>query len=323
MSLPVPPAEWLSQHPGRNFVLLHGLVMAPKFWRLYAPRYVVEHNAAAYPLPGHDRWPLPSLGQALNTDEILEAYISAIERDFDGHPVTLVGHSTGAFICLLLAERRPDLVRSVVMMGGFACGRFEGRERFAARLLRIPGVGLNVFCMLLRKWLSTPEGFRLGSADCVFDKTCPWETDETIAMIESVRQSLLTCAPQDIAAVVRWFQETTMLDRIGNVTVPVLNLIGVNDEVVPPLHQLRLSAMLPNAQTVLFGQSGHLLMVERQGELDRVFARFCSDPWLLQPPRSSSRPASRQPVARALPTPAFKQFLPAFASRGTKVTQAH
>ncbi|WP_377300236.1 alpha/beta fold hydrolase [Rhizobium halophytocola] len=323
MTLSVPPAEWLSQHPGRNFVLLHGLVMAPTFWRLYAPRYVVEHNTVAYPLPGHDRWHLPVTGQVITTEDIIEAYAAAIERDFDGHPVTLVGHSTGAFISLLLAERRPDLVRSVVLMGGFACGRFEGQERFAARLLRIPGIGMSVFCTLLKRWISTPEGFRQGSSDCVFDKSCPWETAETVAMIEAVRQRLLTCKPQDIAAVVSWFQRTSLLDRIANVEVPVLNLIGINDEVVPPLHQLRLSRLLPNVQTVLFGKSGHLLMVERQGELDRVFARFCADPWLLQPSRRPLPAGPKNEMVLPRQNSFLSQVLPSFVSRGTNAPRAH
>lgn len=281
MSLPRPPAEYLSNCSGHNFVLIHGLGMAPVFWRLYAPQHVLEHKAIAYPLPGHDRWPLPIPGQIITTDDVVAAYSEAIERDFQGRPVTLVGHSTGGFVSLALAARRPDLVRSVVLLGGFACGRFEGRERLAARLLRIPGFGPALFRTLFRRWISTRETFRLGSLDCVYDKTCPWETLETLQLIEDVRIRLQGCRPEDVGAVVYWIQRSNLLDHIRDLAVPVLNLVGADDEVVPAYHQVRLSRWLPNAMTVLFDKAGHLLMVERQSDLNRILSNFCADPSLV------------------------------------------
>jgi Predicted hydrolases or acyltransferases (alpha/beta hydrolase superfamily) len=290
MSLPRPPAEYLSDFSGHNFVLIHGLGMAPVFWRLYAPQYVLEHKSVAYPLPGHDSWPLPLPGQTINTRDVVMAYAEAIEQDFDGQPVTLVGHSTGGFVSLALAAHRPDLVRSVVLLGGFACGRFEGRERLAARLLRVPGFGPALFRTLFRRWISTQETFRLGSLDCVYDKTCPWETAETLQLIEDVRTRLQRCRAEDVGAVVYWLQRSNLLDHIRGLTVPVLNLVGADDEVVPAYHQLRLSRCLPNAMTVLFNKTGHLLMVERQSDLNRIFSHFCIDPAIVI---TRSRPAAR------------------------------
>lgn len=322
MKLQSPPARWLSRMSGQNFVLLHGLVLAPAFWRLYAPSHVLEHNTVAYPLPGHDRWRLPVAGMKLSTEMIVDAYAEAIRRDFD-RPVTLVGHSTGGFVSLLLAARHPELVRSVVLMGGFACGRFEGRERIAARLIRVPGIGGAMFRTLFSHWLSSAERFHKGSIDCVYDKTCPWEDETTRSMIEEVRLRLRRCRTEDIASVISWFQRTSILDQISSVTMPVLNLVGVNDEVVPPLHQLGVSRLLPNAHTVLFGATGHLLMVERPADLNRVFARFVSAPWPAAVTGSTAE-ASAQSRTSLTPSRGWTTRFAAFAALiGTKAPQAH
>jgi len=274
MTLLPPPAEWISEKPGQNFVLIHGMVMAPAFWTVFAPEVTRQGRTVAYPLPGHHPWPLSTPGAPINIDEVVDAMAQAITRDFPGKPVNLIGHSTGGFLSLLLAVHRPDLVRSVVLLGGFACGRFEGKERFAARMLRVPRIGPYVFRHFFKRWISTREQFRWGSIECVYDKSCPWEDDCVTTAMEMVRGHLLCTRPEDVAACVQFISSTSILADLPDVTIPVLNLIGVHDAIVPPSHQLRLSKLLPQAQTVLFGDCGHLVMVEQKRQMNKVIAGF-------------------------------------------------
>lgn len=274
MHIPPPPAEWISRRQGRNFVLLHGMVMAPAFWTAFAPNITLQGRTVAYPLPGHHPWSLPEPGAPFTAEHVVEAMAGAIERDFGGEPVHLIGHSTGGFLSLLLAVNRPDLISSVVLLGGFACGRFEGKERFAARMLRVPRVGPYVFRHFFKRWISTREQFRWGSIECVYDKSCPWEDERAAEAMETVREHLLRTRPEDVAACVQFMSNTSILKDLPTVDLPVLNLVGVHDAIVPPSHQLRLSKMLPRAQTVLFGDCGHLIMVEQKRQMDRVIAGF-------------------------------------------------
>ncbi len=305
MKIPPPPAEWISDKPGRNFVLLHGMVMAPAFWSVFAPEVTLDGRTVAYPLPGHHPWSLPVPGASLSVDQVVDAMAAAIIRDFSGEPVNLIGHSTGGFLSLLLAVRRPDLVSSVVLLGGFACGRFEGKERFAARMLRVPRVGPYVFRHFFKRWISTREQFRWGSIECVYDKSCPWEDNRAASAMEMVRADLLRTRPEDIASCVQFMSSTSILSDLPAVTIPVLNLIGVHDAIVPPSHQLRLSKLLPRAQTVLFGDCGHLVMVEQKRQMDKVIAGF------LDPQSSVAAALGRQ---RANPfAPLIEGFDPDFS----------
>jgi pimeloyl-ACP methyl ester carboxylesterase len=70
-------------------------------WRVLAPRKF-----------GHDPgWPVQSNWRP-SRDEL----IGFIEREAPGQRVHLVGHSLGGYLSLLVACRRPDLVRGVVML---------------------------------------------------------------------------------------------------------------------------------------------------------------------------------------------------------------
>ncbi len=283
-------------------VLIHGMVMAPTFWSCFAPSIVREGRAAAYPLPGHSPWTLDGLSGALETPDIVNAYAQAIERDFDGEPVTLIGHSTGGFISLLLARHRPDLVSNVILMGAFACGRFVGQERLAARILRLPLLGRLLFIRLFTRWIATRETFRWGSLECVFDKSAGWETDETIAAMEQVRAHLMKSQADDIVAFVSWMSQASIIDELALIDVPVLNIIGARDAIVSPSHQIHLSGRLPRVQTVILDKVGHLPMAEAREKVDQLIGAF-----LLFGPLTSSRKSyltkSANPEPFRLPLP--------------------
>jgi len=297
-----PSPHWLSQDPGMKTVLIHGMVMAPTFWSCFAPSIVREGQAAAYPLPGHSPWTLDGLSGTLNTADIVNAYAAAIERDFDGEPVTLIGHSTGGFVSLLLARHRPDLVSNVILMGAFACGRFVGQERLAARILALPLLGRLLFIRLFTRWIATRETFRWGSLQCVFDKTVGWETEETIATMEQVREHLMKSRTDEIVAFVSWMSQTSVIDELPLIDVPVLNIIGARDAIVPPSHQIHLSGRLPRVHTVILDKVGHLPMAEAREKVDQLIGTF-----LLFGPLTASRqnelakPAKPEPLRLALP----------------------
>jgi pimeloyl-ACP methyl ester carboxylesterase len=265
MTLSPPPAEWIGNGKlDHGYALIHGMVMAPSFWRTYAPDTVRNSRSAAYALPGHHPWKLTAPGQPITPEAVADAYSQAIWRDFGGKPVTLIGHSTGGFVSLLIARHYPALVKSIVLIGAFACGRFEGQERLPAKLLRVPRVGPFLFRQFFQRWISTSEQFRWGSIECVFDKGCPWQNDRAVAAMEDVRLQLQQARPEDIAACIRFMSATSLLNDLPHIRIPVLNIVGAEDAIVPSAHQLRVSKLLPKVQTVLLRNCGHLPMVEHQ-----------------------------------------------------------
>ena len=131
-----------------------------------------------------------------------------------------------------------------------------------------------LFRQFFKRWISTSEQFRWGSVECVFDKECPWQNDRAVAAMEDVRLQLLQARPEDIAACIRFMSATTILGELSEIRVPVLNIVGAEDAIVPPAHQLRVSKLLPQAQTVLLRNCGHLPMVEHQTMTAGIISAF-------------------------------------------------
>ncbi|MCM2294372.1 alpha/beta hydrolase [Allorhizobium sp. BGMRC 0089] len=272
-----PNPEWISTGNGPACVMLHGMAMAPSFWQAYTPATLRKGKVAAYPLPGHHPWRLNEADPHFDEDTAVNALSQAIERDFPGQQVTVVGHSTGGLFALMLAIHRPDLVRRIVLMGAFGCGELISRRHLAGRLIGLPLIGALMFRYAFRRWISSTIHFRHGSLDCVYDKSCPWETEESLQAIEAVRTALLASNPLDIEAMVRFITTTSVMDRLNRIEAPVLNLIGMRDAVVPASHQLALSRRLRFCQTVVLRRCGHLPMVEAHDRVTQLLEMFQND----------------------------------------------
>lgn len=100
--------------PAAAVVLLHGLtddggcLAAPAGWFAAAGRFVAAPDA-----PGHGRSGLPARFTWQSRADAAEAVVRVVAADHG--PVVLVGHSMGAESAAVVASRRPDLVRALVL----------------------------------------------------------------------------------------------------------------------------------------------------------------------------------------------------------------
>ena len=67
---------------------------------------------------------------------------------------------------------------------------------------------------------------------------------------------------------------TTLLDEVAAHPRPTLILWGDLDRVLPPHHLRAALALLPHAQTHVFGGVGHMPQIERADEVARLVGAF-------------------------------------------------
>jgi pimeloyl-ACP methyl ester carboxylesterase len=149
-------------------------------------------------------------------------------------PAHLIGWSDGGNLGLLVALRRPDLVRRLVLIG----------SNYHHDGLRPEGSLDEVLPMVTASYAErSPDG-----ADHV---------DEVLG--KSLRM---------------WASEPQLtVDDLRSVAVPVLVMVG-DDDAIELLHTCSLYELIPEAQLAVVPGTSHLLLMERPDETVRIIEHF-------------------------------------------------
>jgi pimeloyl-ACP methyl ester carboxylesterase len=100
---------------GAPLVLMHGGIVDSRFYEQTAEALAEYFHVYSHDRRGHGR--TPDVEGPMTFDAMVDDTVALLEGVVGG-PAHLVGHSNGAFVGLLTALRRPDLVRRLVMVSG-------------------------------------------------------------------------------------------------------------------------------------------------------------------------------------------------------------
>ena len=194
-------------------------------------------------------------------------HLLILQRDL--HNVTLVGHSLGGGIALILALRlldsEPSRLRRLVIVSGAAHGQ---RLPPFVGIARVPVLG-----SALMRLVGARRLVRRVLRSIVYDKN-----SVTRAQVEGYAEPLrspearralvdtaLQIVPENLEAITR---------RYSEIAVPVLLLWGRSDRVVPLGVGELLGHVLPRARLVVLDRCGHLPAEERPDDAWDVVSAF-------------------------------------------------
>lgn len=106
--------DYVERGSGEAVLLVHGSQSDRRTWSGQLARFSERYRTVAYSRRYH--WPNESI--AADADYAMLEHVADLAAVIDKlgiGPVQLVGHSYGAFLCLLLAIRHPERVRSLVL----------------------------------------------------------------------------------------------------------------------------------------------------------------------------------------------------------------
>lgn len=225
-------------------LLLHGVGLDHRMWQRCLPELGRDHWVAAPDLPGHGTAGPVSPG--LTLDELA----TSVRRRLTG-PVHLVGFSLGALVAQQLAARRPDLVRSLVLVSSVT---ERSPEQSAA-------VGDR---------LRTAEQDFAASAEAALNRwmTPQWQADEP-QLAEQLRRTLLRNDLESYLACYRVFAtaDAELVGRLPEITAPTLAITGGDDPGSTAEMTARLAAAIPDARSVVVPGAKHLLPLQRPEQL--------------------------------------------------------
>lgn len=98
-----------------RLVLVHGTRMDASEWAAY-PGLLPEAQLVAVDLPGHGS----RLEEEFTAESAMAVIAQAVAGRSPGQRVVLAGHSLGGYLAMLYADRHPDLLHALVLIGSSA-----------------------------------------------------------------------------------------------------------------------------------------------------------------------------------------------------------
>jgi pimeloyl-ACP methyl ester carboxylesterase len=222
---------------GDPLVLLHGGFAGASSFFAQTPALVDAGYRVHVPeRRGHVH--TPDVEGPLSYSVMADDTIAYLEQEI-GAPADLVGWSDGAVVGLLVAQRRPDLVARMVLIGQYynSSGRAAGDELVA--------------------YLNSPEAITFLRR--AYDPVSP-DGPEHFSVIHAKTMHMITTEPE------------IALDTLAGIPTPTLVLQGDRDEVTVE-HSLAVVAALPEARlAVLPGM--HTLPVEHPELVNPLIISF-------------------------------------------------
>jgi pimeloyl-ACP methyl ester carboxylesterase len=95
--------------------------------------------------------------------------------------------------------------------------------------------------------------------------------------VELVRQMLRDCPPETRLAAPRALMGLDLVADLPNIELPTLVIVGTGDILTPPAQARLITKLIPGARLEVFPGGGHMLMLERTDELDRLIVDFAHE----------------------------------------------
>ena len=224
-----------------QFIFLHGAGLGSWIWDAVTPK--LQFAGTALDLPGRSNSKeISTVGLAQCVD-----LVAATLRPKS----ILVGHSFSAPIVLAVAARYPDMVSSVVIIGGVIP---ESGKSFVSTLPFIPRVLMSTYIKLARKGVNLPDSL-------IQDAYC---NDLDQAKTAMVVHNTIKEAPRFYLDQLNW---SALPDRIPRIYIKLLDDKSLTQE-----QQDTFANRLKGVQTVSL-RTGHLPMISQPEMLANVLNR--------------------------------------------------
>lgn len=222
---------------GTPIVLFHSLLADQSSFDPVANLLAKTHQVVMLNLPGFGR--SESVGSSL--EAIADHIAGGIEPLGLQHKPILLGNGYGGFVALLTAIRHPGIASRLVLADCGAVFSEPGRAAFRGMSAAAKDKGLGAIADVAMRRLFAPE----------FQQANP-------ALIEERKKRFLAVDAGTFHGACDALATLDIREQLKAVKVPVLVLVGEQDEATPPAMSRELAAGLPDAQLVVLAGCAHV-----------------------------------------------------------------
>jgi len=205
-----------------------------------------DFNVIVAELPGHGS----SSPQGANDVERYAEDTSTIIDTIAPNPPIVIGHSMGGAISQTVALNFPSKIAGIVLIG--------------------TGCKLKVLPSILDGLLTNFEETVAMINRYAFSKF----TDEE--MIQLGASEMAKTPPSVLHGDFLACDRFNICNKLTNILHPTLILCGEDDQLTPVKYSKFLSENIPNSNLKIFPGAGHMVMLEKPGEINRAIRKFAS-----------------------------------------------
>lgn len=229
---------------GAPMVLFHSLLADDTSFDRIAPALARTHKLVILNLPG--------FGASDRVDGGLEAVADRVAAALGalnlGQPPVFLGNGYGGFVALMTAIRHPGIASKLVLADCGAAFSEPGRAAFRGMSAGARDKGLAGISDVAMRRLFAPS----------YQAAHP-------ELIEERRARFVAVDPQTFHAACAALATLDLRDRLAEVKVPALVLVGEHDEATPPAMSSELAAGLPDARLVVLPGCAHVPQLQEPG----------------------------------------------------------
>lgn len=289
------PASGAGQE-GQPIVLLHCYTCSMAWWDELAPLLAERHRVVTVDLIGHGGSEKPSSGYEISGQS---AAVAALLNDLGVRGATVVGHSMGGYVATSLAEQASELVDRVVLIGSSSeAGQSE--LPVTARLATTPVIGEAI-------WRVMPDGMVKSASSEAFapgfspEEAFPDDPDRVVIDIDAMTY---TSFKQAREASSDFVDEQSPAARLSATGVPVLAIVGTEDQLLDVDETIAGFQTIPGARTVTIDGSGHSPNIEKPEETAEEILPFAAAGEEFTAPEPQPDPQQPAPKPKPEPKPA-------------------
>jgi 3-oxoadipate enol-lactonase len=238
---------------GTPIVLFHSLLADQTSFEPVASMLAKTHQVVLLNLPGFGS--SDAVGNSL--EAIADHIAAGIEALGLGRKPILLGNGYGGFVALLTAIRHPGLATRLVLADCGAMFSEPGRAAFRGMSTTAREKGLGAIADVAMRRLFAPE----------FQQANP-------ALIEERKKRFLAVDPKTFHGACDALATLDVREQLKAVTVPVLVLVGEQDEATPPRMSRELAAGLPDAKLVVLPGCAHVPQLQAPGQFMEAIRSF-------------------------------------------------
>lgn len=240
-----------------TIVFVHGLMLASESWGAQVAAFSATHRVVTFDLRGQGR--SAHIAAGLDLDNLAADTVELI-RALRLGPVHLVGFSMGTFVAMRVAARRPELVRTLTLIGPSAeAEEPENLPRYRLLIALVKLFGPGPFTAPLLKILFGDTFLN--------DPARRPEADRWRAYLRRLPRALHRAAAASAS-------RHAISGELSAITAPTLVISGEEDRPIAPAKARAVHAAIAGSRFEAIPATGHAVMIEQPEVFNALLRDF-------------------------------------------------